>query len=146
MVAGVAFVGGHRRPMAGAVSQQVVIGIVGFVIMLVSATVALTAIRGQQAAASGEQGRTAHGLTVFDGGRATSRTRRRPAAATASATAAPSWSAWSSAGATAATSRAASDPPGSHRPSPPSRRSCPLNHAESARTSRSTTPSRRDAR
>ena len=63
--------------MSGAVTSQIVVGILGFVIMLVSMTVALTSLRGQQAAAAGDQGRTAHGLTVFDGGRSSSRKGRR---------------------------------------------------------------------
>lgn len=79
MIAGVAFVIGIVVLMTGAVTRVIPVGIVGFVIMLVSATVALTAIRGQQAvAASGEQGRsTVQGLKVFEGGRSGSRNRRR---------------------------------------------------------------------
>ena len=55
------------------------IGIAGFVVMLGSATVALTAIRGQQHATAPADPRSAmhpsRGFTVIDGGR-TSRIRR----------------------------------------------------------------------
>src|SRR5690242_1352088 len=70
IAAGACFVVGIAVLMTGAVAQQPVVGIVGFVIMLVSATVALTAMRGQQAAAADP--RSAHpgrGFTVIDGGR-----------------------------------------------------------------------------
>lgn len=81
IVAGVVFVLGIVVLMAGAVSSLIIVGIAGFVIMLVSATVGLTAIRGQQAVAAGEAGRAAHGFTVFEGGRGGgSRTRRRTGA------------------------------------------------------------------
>ena len=73
IVAGVVFVVGIVVLMTGAVSKMIPVGIAGFVVMLVSATVALTAIRGQQAVASGEAGRAAHGFTVFEGGRTTDR-------------------------------------------------------------------------
>jgi hypothetical protein len=74
MLAGAIFLVGIAVLMVGVIVKPV-IGVVGFVIMLGSATVALTAIRGQQTAAAGEPGRTAHGMTVFDGGRS-SRPRR----------------------------------------------------------------------
>jgi len=64
------FVVGVVVMMTGAVAQQAVVGIVGFVIMLGSTTVGLSALRHQPTASAGEQGRTAHGMTVFDGGRA----------------------------------------------------------------------------
>lgn len=74
VLAGVIFLLGIVVLMVGVIVKPV-IGVVGFVIMLGSATVALTAIRGQQTAAAGEPGRAAHGLTVLDGGRS-SRSRR----------------------------------------------------------------------
>ena len=43
-----AFVVGIALLMTGAIARITVVGILGFVVMLVSATVALTAIRGQQ--------------------------------------------------------------------------------------------------
>jgi hypothetical protein len=76
IVAGVCFVVGVVVLMTGAVAQVTPVGIVGFVIMLGSATVALTALRGQQA--TGPDPRAAHpsrGFTVIDGGR-TGKTRR----------------------------------------------------------------------
>jgi hypothetical protein len=79
IVAGVCFVVGVVVLMTGAVAQITPVGIVGFVIMLGSATVALTALRGQQAA--GPDPRAAHpsrGFTVVEGGRSgkTKRARR----------------------------------------------------------------------
>ena len=75
-LAGVVFLVGVTVLMTGAITQQVIVGIIGFVVMLVSATVSLTAIRGQAAAAA-EPRTTAHpsGFAVIDGGR-TSRLRR----------------------------------------------------------------------
>ena len=76
IVAGVCFVVGVVVLMTGAVAQVTPVGIVGFVIMLASATVALTALRGQQA--TGPDPRAAHpsrGFTVIEGGR-TGKTKR----------------------------------------------------------------------
>jgi hypothetical protein len=77
--AGVFFVVGVVVLMTGAVAQITPVGIIGFVIMLVSATVSLTALRGQQS--HGPDPRAAHpshGFTVIEGGRAgkTKRVRR----------------------------------------------------------------------
>ena len=52
ILAGVVFVVGIAVLMTGAITQLPLVGIVGFVVMLGSATVALTAMRGQQAAAA----------------------------------------------------------------------------------------------
>jgi hypothetical protein len=83
-MAGAGFVVGVVVMMAGAIAQLVVVGIVGFLIMLVCATLCLGALRSQRhsaaahpepaAAAAGE-----HGLTVIQGGRTRRprRTRRR---------------------------------------------------------------------
>lgn len=72
VAAGVVFVVGMGVLLAGAMTNLVV-GIVGFVIMLASAVVGLNAIRGQQAAAAADAARTAghpsHGFTVIEGGR-----------------------------------------------------------------------------
>jgi hypothetical protein len=81
--AGVVFVVGIALLMGGVVSGTgalgFVIGIAGFVVMLGSATVALTAIRGQQHASTAADPRSAmhpsRGFTVIDGGR-TGRIRR----------------------------------------------------------------------
>jgi hypothetical protein len=83
IVAGVCFALGVAVLMTGAVlsgedSRFWALGILGFIIMLGSATVALTAVRGQQGRApeSRSAGRPAHGFTVIDGGR-TGKTRRQ---------------------------------------------------------------------
>ena len=80
IVAGACFVLGVVVLMTGAVSGTPAVGVVGFVIMLASATIALTAVRGQHGAAAGPDPRTSShpshgGFTVIDGGR-TGRTRR----------------------------------------------------------------------
>jgi hypothetical protein len=79
IAAGACFVVGVAVLMTGAVARITPIGIAGFVIMLVSATIALTAMRGHQTQAAPDP-RTAahpsHGFTVIDGGR-TGRIRRQ---------------------------------------------------------------------
>ncbi|GAB3197032.1 spore wall synthesis complex protein [Nocardioides hungaricus] len=76
IIAGVCFVLGVVVLMAGAVAQQPIVGVVGFVVMLVSATVALTSLRSQQAAAADPRAaHPSHGFTVIDGGRS-GKTRR----------------------------------------------------------------------
>ena len=85
IAAGVVFVVGMGVLLAGAMTNLIVVGIVGFVIMLGSAVIGLNAIRGQQAAAAADAARTSghpsHGFTVIEGGRRprlgrASRTRR----------------------------------------------------------------------
>jgi Protein of unknown function (DUF3040) len=80
ILAGVVFLAGVTILMTGAITQMPLIGIAGFVVMLGSATVALTAIRGQQAASAPADPRTAmhpsRGFTVIEGGRP-SRPRRQ---------------------------------------------------------------------
>ncbi len=82
IAAGFVFVVGIVVLMTGAITQLWPVGVVGFLIMLASATVALSAIKGQaatdpRAAAPG----TGHssGFSVIDGGKAgrTRRTRSR---------------------------------------------------------------------
>ena len=72
IAAGVVFLVGICVLMAGVITQEWVIGVVGFVIMLGAATIGVNALRGQQAAAA-EAARSAahraHGFTVIDGGR-----------------------------------------------------------------------------
>ncbi|WP_309649408.1 DUF3040 domain-containing protein [Nocardioides sp.] len=77
IAAGVVFVIGIVVLMTGAITSIIPVGIVGFVIMLGSATVSLTAIRGQAAAAA-EPRQTGHpsGFAVIDGGRS-GRTKRQ---------------------------------------------------------------------
>src|SRR5215211_2430011 len=76
ILAGVVFVGGIAVLMTGVIAEQPVVGIVGFLVMLVSATVGLTVLRGQRSVSSAEgqapQAGPANraGFTVIDGGRA----------------------------------------------------------------------------
>jgi hypothetical protein len=76
ILAGLVFAVGIAVLMTGAITQLWPVGIVGFVIMLGSATVALGSIRGQNAGGS-EPRATDHasGFTVIEGGRP-SRTRK----------------------------------------------------------------------
>jgi hypothetical protein len=80
ILAGLVFVVGVAVLMTGAIAQLWYVGIVGFVIMLGSATVALGSIRGQQAG-NAEPRATDHssGFTVIEGGRPgrTRKTRNR---------------------------------------------------------------------
>lgn len=75
--AGVVFALGITILMAGAIYDRWYVGIVGFVLMLGSATIGLGALRGQQQAGP-EEKTAAHpsGFSVVDGGRRTSRTKR----------------------------------------------------------------------
>ena len=82
ILAGVVFVGGIVVLMTGVISEQPVIGIVGFVVMLASATIGLTVIRGQRGVAAGDASRTTSapgrgGFTVIEGGRAGKSRRQR---------------------------------------------------------------------
>src|SRR3954468_17698173 len=93
IVSGIVFVLGIGMLMAGVMSSDqrlgFAIGIAGFVVMLGSATVALSAIRGQQQASAVPDPRTAmhpsRGFTVIDGGR-TGKIRRKGRTARTSAT------------------------------------------------------------
>ncbi|RHW25215.1 DUF3040 domain-containing protein [Nocardioides immobilis] len=78
LLAGFVFAVGIAVLMGGAISGWWQIGIVGFVIMLGSATIGLSAVKGQQAAGS-EAMTTAHpsGFGVIDGGRSHTRRPRR---------------------------------------------------------------------
>ena len=70
ILAGLVFVVGVAVLMTGAIAQLWYVGIVGFVIMLGSATVALGSIRGQHSG-NAEPSATDHssGFTVIEGGR-----------------------------------------------------------------------------
>jgi hypothetical protein len=85
ILAGLAFLAGVTILMAGAITKTPLIGVAGFVVMLGSATVALTAIRGQQAATAPADPRTAmhpsRGFTVIDGGRPSRPRRQRRSSA-----------------------------------------------------------------
>ena len=77
ILAGVVFVGGVALLMTGAVLAEVIIGVVGFVVMLASATYALASLRGRASATeAGDAGQGNvrpvegdHGFGVVDGGR-----------------------------------------------------------------------------
>lgn len=74
ILAGVVFVVGVAVLMTGAVAQLIPVGIVGFVIMLVSATYGLTMLRGRSGSSTAAQEaheprETRHGFGVVDGGR-----------------------------------------------------------------------------
>ena len=80
-IAGAVFLVGVAVLMTGAVMQLTVVGIVGFVVMLGSAYVALSSWRGQNSAPQSEEGRNvtespedAFGLSVIEGGKAKKRT------------------------------------------------------------------------
>jgi hypothetical protein len=85
-IAGGVFVVGIVVLMTGAVTRQTVVGIVGFVVMLVSAYVALSSWRGQNSVPAQDESRrlsdsphAAYGLSVVDGGRGKKRfSRGRP--------------------------------------------------------------------
>ena len=83
VAAGIAFVVGVVLLMTGAIRQQTWLGIIGFVIMLASATLGLSAWRGRQAASekSPTEGRfeapdSPAGLSVVQGGRSGRKPRR----------------------------------------------------------------------
>jgi hypothetical protein len=82
VLAGFVFAIGIAVLMGGAISGWWQIGIVGFVIMLGSATIGLSALRGQalgaQQRSGADAGATAHpsGFGVIDGGRSSRRTSR----------------------------------------------------------------------
>jgi hypothetical protein len=85
ILAGIAFVGGVVVLMTGGIAELPLVGVLGFVVMLVSATVGLTVLRGQRAAPANEPnarpGATTSrsGFTVIDGGRSGRSRRQRGA-------------------------------------------------------------------
>jgi len=83
ILAGLIFAVGIAVLMAGAVTQLWYVGIVGFVIMLTSATVALGSMRGPQSGTEPQVTDHASGFTVIEGGRP-GRTRRPRNRATSS--------------------------------------------------------------
>ena len=79
IVAGVCFVLGVVVLMGGAVSELYPVAIAGFVIMLASATVAVTALRGSRAGVEPPHpatGSGSHGFTLIQGGARGRRPRR----------------------------------------------------------------------
>nr|WP_299057688.1 DUF3040 domain-containing protein [uncultured Nocardioides sp.] len=79
--AGVVFLGGVAVMLGGAVSGYTVIGVVGFVIMLASATLGIAAVRSRQQVGDGaphDAGEATGGpFTVIEGGRSRGRGRNR---------------------------------------------------------------------
>lgn len=81
LLAAAVFVVGVAVLMTGAVTQQTIVGIVGFVVMLASAVVALKYWRGQGAPGAPEpmpesaQSPAGYGLSVVEGGK---KSKRRP--------------------------------------------------------------------
>ena len=72
VLAGVSFAVGIIVLMTGAITEWWYVGIVGFLIMLASATVGVTSLRTHQTNPSADPratSREAHGFTVIDGGR-----------------------------------------------------------------------------
>ncbi|MDQ6641716.1 MAG: DUF3040 domain-containing protein [Actinomycetota bacterium] len=85
VAAAVAFVVGVALLMTGAVMRLTFVGIIGFVVMLASATVGLSAWRGRQASSEKEGSRgqfeapdSPAGLSLIHGGRPTRKPRRGP--------------------------------------------------------------------
>jgi hypothetical protein len=80
VVAGIVFVLGIGGLMSGAILRITPLGIAGFVVMLLSATVGLTAIRGRSHQATPTEPAEGHpGLRVVEGGRIRARRSRRQA-------------------------------------------------------------------
>ncbi|MDN5892656.1 MAG: DUF3040 domain-containing protein [Nocardioides sp.] len=79
ILAGVVFVVGITVLMTGAIMQLIPVGIIGFVVMLASATYGLTVWRGQSApqAAAAPQETKHEGFSVIDGGRAGRKPRKQ---------------------------------------------------------------------
>jgi hypothetical protein len=85
ILAGVVFLAGIAVMMTGTITGIIALGIAGFVIMLVSATVGLTVLRGQRGvSAEGAHPATGSatrgGFTVIEGGRAGKARRQRSGA------------------------------------------------------------------
>ncbi len=83
ILAGVCFVAGIAVMMTGVVANMIPVGIVGFLVMLVSATMGITALRGQRAAGSEEEPAAEEPgderrFTVIQGGGRGRKSRRTP--------------------------------------------------------------------
>lgn len=77
-VAGAAFLLGIVVLMTGAIAAQPVVGVIGFIVMLASATIAVTSLRTPQPSSSSSPFRdTPQGFGVADGG-ARGRSTKRP--------------------------------------------------------------------
>ncbi len=86
ILAGVCFVAGIAVMMTGVVANLIPVGIIGFLVMLASATMGLTALRGQRAAGPEEEAEQPHQpreertFTVIQGSGKTRKPRRTPRA------------------------------------------------------------------
>lgn len=69
ILAGVVFAGGIAVLMTGVIAQIPVVGIAGFVVMLLSATVCLTALRGKPARVIPQVHHHPSGFSVIGGGK-----------------------------------------------------------------------------
>ena len=84
ILAGVCFVAGVAIMMTGVVANLIPVGIIGFLVMLASATIGLTALRGQRAAGTtaeepaAEPGEERRFTVIQGGGRSRGRKPRRP--------------------------------------------------------------------
>ena len=83
ILAGVCFVAGIAVMMTGVVANLIPVGIVGFLVMLASATLGITALRGQRAAGSEEEPAAEETgderrFTVIQGGGRGKKSRRTP--------------------------------------------------------------------
>ena len=83
ILAGVCFVAGIAVMMTGVVANLIPVGIVGFLVMLASATLGITALRGQRAAGSEEEPAAEETgderrFTVIQGGGRGRKSRRTP--------------------------------------------------------------------
>jgi hypothetical protein len=78
IIAGVAFLIGVAVMMTGVVAQLIPVGIVGFLIMLASATIGLTALRGHRSSGSAPAAPATDEakLTLLQGGRRERRSRQ----------------------------------------------------------------------
>ncbi|MFT4263220.1 MAG: DUF3040 domain-containing protein [Nocardioides sp.] len=77
ILAGAAFIVGVALLMTGVITQLPVVSVLGFVVMLGSATFGLAAIKARQPLAeAAQQPHASHGFTVFDGGRSSGRPKR----------------------------------------------------------------------
>ncbi len=77
VLAGIVFVGGVAVMMGGAVGQNTIVGVIGFAIMLASATVGLTALRAQNTPDPQPRSTGRPGFGVVDGGRSSRRSARK---------------------------------------------------------------------
>ncbi|MFZ2503135.1 MAG: DUF3040 domain-containing protein [Nocardioides sp.] len=79
ILAGIALVGGMAILLAGAMSTNTIIGILGFVVMLISATIAVTALRSRPVGQVQHIAHPSGDFSVVEGGRSGRKQKsRRP--------------------------------------------------------------------